>query len=69
MNRLCCASQDGGNKLLSKLFSDANITSEISSCRTEAISSVEDIWDPRARELCSTAVNSARYFDVSSDAD
>ena len=65
---VCQASQDwGGDKLLSKLSSDANITFEISCGRTKATSCVEDILRPKEPDLRLTAVKCAEYFGTRSD--
>ena len=63
-----CASQDCGNKLLSKLCPDSSIASKISCGRTKATSYVENILGPKAKEICVIDLKSAGFFGIGSDA-
>ena len=62
------ASQDCGNKLLSKLCPDSSIAAKLSCGRTKATSYVENILGPKAQEVCVAALKSAIFFGVGSDA-
>lgn len=62
------ASQDCGNKLLTKLCPDSSIASKISCGRTKATSYVENILGPKAQEMCVADLKSAGFFGIGSDA-
>ena len=62
------ASQDCGNKLLTKFCPDSAVASKVSCGRTKATSYVVNILGPGAQKKCVVEVKSAGSFGIGSDA-
>jgi hypothetical protein len=54
-------------KLLPKIFSDSNIASKISCGRTKAETIVQNLLEPKAKEIIVNVLQNISYFSVATD--